>query len=764
VLPVTRGTEGRSSTMTDTITSEPDASQTKRNDTKENIFRPGLVGGLVCAILAILATVVYMGHAATDCTSDVRGAPGDGTNGSVWLNFAWNETGGLPTASTQHETGAPIGDALWRPETIVNSSWALPMWAAAKITGPVCGYNLTIAFGHVSSAVAMYALAWYVTRSRLSSIMAGLLFGFSAFAQLKSEGHLSGVFLSGFPLLLLALLVLWKHPRPRNVVLTALAWTWLAYTDGYYLPFSLWLVTMFTLGAVVADIRAAIRDGTVDRLVRRLIAVACAGAITLVLLIPWLISILGNRGELVRARGRTLFEADVYSARPLEYLVPAQSHPFFYPWSAGWRLSHLHGSNAVESTIFLGYIPVALALFWLLGRRWWTARQSPIGDTQRLASFAFVFVAAGAFVASLSPLFKILGVAVPMPSRVLWELFPALRGFSRFFVVVSAATIAVAAMGLSALCARFSVRWTRVAIAAAITTVGLFESLAINPRHPPTWSFDQSPAAYRETAKDDTVKVVAVYPLTSPAEVPENAIFTFQVELDRPLLNAVTDPGGADDAAGIARGLASLTDPQTLPALRALGVDTVFVERELLGPKPSALDGLELQKSYDYWRDDSAHQSNGGPMRWAYLGPYYDVDLYRVLPGPVAPAVVTLGDGWFGPEGNWSTSRWMGDDGEVFVRDVGAPDDEVEVSFMAAAFATDRELVVLDGTNEIARFHVPASEPREFQFVAPVGHALTFRSSPPADPVVKYNPASADPRSISITVSGWDVRDVAASS
>ena len=743
--------------MTETMTTESDAAETRTEEPGPRISRPGLVGGLVCALLAVLATVTYMGKAATDCTSEVRGSPGDGTNGAVWLNFVWNESGGSPFAGTQHETGAPIGDALWRTTTVTNASWALPMWAAAKIAGPVCGYNAAIALGHVTSAVAMYALAWHVTRSRLSSIMAGLLYGFSAFAQLKSEGHVSGVHLGGFPLLLLALLVLWARPSPRNTALAALAWAWLCYTDGYYLPFSLVVVAIFVVGAVLAEFRSRQGGGDVRQLTRRLMAVGFAGALTVVLLVPWLLSILGNREELVRSGGRSLDEADVYSARPLEYLVPSHSHPLFYSWSEGWRRSHLHGSNMVESTIYLGWIPLLLALLWLFGRRWWSSRQSPIRDTQRLATFVFVCVAVGGFVASLSPRFRIFGLAAPMPSRILWEFFPALRVFSRFFIVVSAATIALAAMGLAEICNRFSARAIRLGIVMAITTVGLFEALAISPRHPPTWSFAQSPTAYRETGNDETVRLVARYPLTSPAEATENAIFTFQVALDRPLLNAVTDPGGADDAAGIARGLASLTDPQTLPALRALGVDTLFVERQRFGAKPPTLDGLTLQTSYDYWRDDSGRQSNGGPMRWAYLSPYYDVDVYRVLPGPVAPAVVAMGAGWHGPEGGWSTGRWMEVDGEVFVHDLGASDDEVTVTFTASSFGEDRELAISDGSNEIARFNLSATASQEFRFVAPVGRALTFRSSPTADPVVKYDPTSADPRSLSIRVSGWGV-------
>ena len=79
------------------------------------------------------------------------------------------------------------------------------------------------------------------------------------------------------------------------------------------------------------------------------------------------------------------------------------------------------------------------------------------------------------------------------------------------------------------------------------------------------------------------------------------------------------------------------------------------------------------------------------------------------------------------------------------------------MTFAASSFGVDRELTISDGSDEIARFNLSTTESHEFQFVAPVGRALTFRSSPTADPVVKYDPASADPRSLSIRVSGWGV-------
>jgi hypothetical protein len=39
-----------------------------------------------------------------------------------------------------------------------------------------------------------------------------------------------------------------------------------------------------------------------------------------------------------------------------------------------------------------------------------------------------------------------------------------------------------------------------------------------------------------------------------------------------------------------------------------------------------------------------------------------------------------------------------------------------------------------------ARFKISATESQEFRYVAPVARALTFRSSPTANPVVKYDP------------------------
>ena len=58
-------------------------------------------------------------------------------------------------------------------------------------------------------------------------------------------------------------------------------------------------------------------------------------------------------------------ELVVYGARPWEYLLPSYRHPYFGAEIGPWLLGHLHGSNFSETSLYVGWITIALAAFWL---------------------------------------------------------------------------------------------------------------------------------------------------------------------------------------------------------------------------------------------------------------------------------------------------------------------------------------------------------------------------------------------------------------
>ncbi len=722
---------------------------------------------LAIVVLSILA-FFYMDGASLSCTSTVRGAPGDGTTGGVWFNYLWRENGRGPFAGTQYLTGAARGDALWQPVNIVNSGWSIPMYLLGLLAGPVCGYNLVIMLGFITTGLGMWLLVYFITKNQSAALLSSVTFAFSGFTQVKSEGHVSGVFLGLFPLLVLTLLWLCRKPSWRRAMLAAFVWSSLAYVDAYYLAFSLVLVAGLVIGISVS----LVTRGRIAFVALKQIFgwTVIAGLLTLVLLSPFAYATLSNKAEITAERSRSISDVTTYSARPSEYLLPPRYNPFGESLGL-WKALPMHGSNSMESTIYLGWIPMLLAVTATIrtirGRiRHTQMRETDLHQLPDLLTgrwnivCSLVGIALVGFVASLSPEFRLFGVPFPMPSRIIHTIFPQMRVFSRLFVVVHTAIVGLAAIGL---CSAFTkIRRTplKLSLALLIGALSLVESLAYSPGSIPVWSYTQAPQVYQYLKTRSDVHMVGVYPLETTADNPDKSLFTFQPVLDKPMLNPYVDSPRPDDPSDIARGLAALGDPQTVPSLRALGVDTVVVQTQLLGQVSSedlSLMGLSFIEDFRYEDDDAKNQTNGGPSRWAYLSPFYDTDVFKIKPGPTASTVIALGKGWgkFERRG-WSGSRWMEQGAQLTAVGLNQASGTVSVSFSAHSLARERHLEIMDGTTKLGTVVVPV-EGTTVRFNAPVNRTLTLRSVEPPSVVSEVIPGSNDNRSLTISVFGLDV-------
>ena len=99
----------------------------------------------------------------------------------------------------------------------------------------------------------------------------------------------------------------------------------------------------------------------------------------------------------------------------------------------------------------------------------------------------------------------------------------------------------------------------------------------------------------------------------------------------------------------------------------------------------------------------------------------------------------------------------MLDDGELTALGLGPDNDAtgtVDVSFDAAAFGFDRAIEVRHGDDVIARTTVPVSG-TVVRFAAPIGEPLTMHAVRPASKISELEPASTDPRTVSIKVWNW---------
>jgi hypothetical protein len=734
--------------LTDTVTSRAEASDA---DMSRPLRRASWRSfWATTAVLTVLAAIA-MGDAATSCASTVRGRPNDGTSGAVWLNWAWERTGGSPFRSVQYVTGGTLGDVLWRPLLIVNLVIWLPMWAFTTLVGPVCAYNLTFVLAHVTAGLGMWALVRHLVRSRLVASVAAVLYAFSSFTQLKSEwGHPAGVFLVLFPLLVLAMIRLWEQVTPWRVLAAGLCWGALPYVDGYYLSFAFLLVLGFVIGMSIAQLR------THGRSARRWIAIrlggtVIAGAVALVVLVPWFLTLLSDFGAVDEQTTRAAADAGRYSARWFEYVLPSLRHPLAPGWYETWRIEHIHRSNVAETALYLGVIPVGLAIVGLLAlRRSATERRGiahsaePIDVSRRTIAAGLIGIVVVGIACSLNPDATVFGIGVPMPADLIRAVLPQVRVLSRFVVLVSTGVVALAAIGLDGVLARWTLPSRRLLVAGGVTVVALFESLTFTPWAPPTWSYDRTPAVFAMLAVDDSVDTVALYPMLRAGE-DGNILHTYQPELGKVLVNPASDTGAVDDPADVVRGLAALDDPQTLPGLRMLGTDVVVLtaigsEVTTTGPVPP---GLELESVAT-----CAPPVLGVPARDADGRDCLANRVYRVLPGPVATEVLALGARWgdFVADG-WGGRRPASDGAQIELvsapgRDgAGGSSEErgVTVSFELNVEAGEGSVAIVEGDADragggavVARIEV-SSAPALIEAVMIPGRRYSLRFDGPTE-------------------------------
>jgi hypothetical protein len=703
----------------------------------------GVMTGLLC-----LGVVVLMRPVVTSCGTTLLGAPGDATNGGVWTAFNYLRVGGPPWMSTTPFTAAPHGEPWWHAYYITALLVFSPIWLFAHLTGSaVCGWNIAIACGFVASGLAMFALARFVSRSDIAAGLVGLAYAFAPYRQFKAEGHIAYVHTYLFPLLLLTGLLLWQRPTRARVACAAVVLALVGYTDGYYILLGAVAFGTFHLSALAWS--ALIDRVTWPELRPRLLAVTVTAVGALVLLVPVLLTFLTTAGEISSTLTRQADEIANYAARPSEYLLPARSHPVFERSLGAWQDRHLHGSNFGEASVFLGWSAVVAAAATIVSLLDRSRRNTPLVERSGMSYGLTVGAVAGTAVAGLlfsfPPSVHLGPVALPMPSGVVSAATKIWRVYARFFIVVHPAVLALAAMSIA------RVIRSRVGIARPIAVVGLgilmmFESIVTWT--PGTWDYRLAPRAYHFVAEQSDVDVIAEWPLAPTSLKPDHEYLGWVPVHEKQLVNVLNDGSLADQ---VARGIYGLADPDTAAVLRRLGTDLVLVHR-INAPGEAPASDFERVASFSY-NDDAATMPALARRagRWAYLAPAYEVDVYRLQPGPIATSAIAVGAGFYDPEGApiGVSSRWMRQQGELTPVRLGGRGERVRIAFLMGSVSNRRRNVVIEQSGATV-WSGDVSSPTTVQFDAAVGRKITFRAYPGPEHV-------PDGRELSVTVSGIDV-------
>lgn len=368
-------------------------------------------------------------------------------------------------------------DAFTQPVTDLPGHWL------AALAGPVAAYNLVVLLSFPLSALTAFLFAWYLTGSRVASVVAALAFAFSPFHLAQAAYHPQIAQTQWVPLYFLALL--WALDRPAPVRLALLAGAALTLTfSNFYAGLIGAVLTPVALlawwrlpfrgprSAPSQDTRGASpapRSLTLARVVHsgarshvnsiRGPLVVGAG-----LLLAAGATILGARlavphvlagWEHVAFPRADLFR---YSAKWWAYLMPPAANRWLGTWSLRRWAAFGIGPGLLEEQVSLGWSAVLLAAVpvwrWIRGER----------ESRLTRAVPFLAVlAAAALVCSLSPQRQIGPIMTIRPSYFLYMVAPMFRSYARFGVVVQLAVAVLAGAGAALLLERRG--WPRTAIA-----------------------------------------------------------------------------------------------------------------------------------------------------------------------------------------------------------------------------------------------------------------------------------------------------------
>ena len=449
---------------------------------------------------------------------------------------------------------------------LVAGTLAAPAWALTR--NPLVAHNVAFLASFVLSGGAMYALAKYLSRSRLAAAVAAAIFAFSPYA-FAHTAHIQLEMTAGLPLVLLAIHRHADRPRILRGVLIGVAIALQAFACGYYGVLSAMVAPFGVL--FFATSRKLWSDA-------RYWGGALAGAVTAaVCVMPLFLPYLHVQESTGFARG--LEGSRVYSATWESYVASAAwAHRWWLPWLRGWA-----------DALFPGFVAVALAP---LGA--WLA---PTLRIRRDVVVFYIVLIVLAFWLSLGPA----GGLYTWLYKTLF-VFSFLRAPSRLGVGVILGFAVLSAFAIAALreragaTARIGLTLAPLIVLAELTMV----PLPLDPMPP-------IPDAYRLLARLPRGPVVEFPFYWRNSDLQHHAVYMLYSTYHwQPLVNGYTDIF-PEDFGPLSHRLAGFPNADALETLRGLGVKYVVVHyprlRQELQPEIEAFMRANAERFRELHRD-----------------------------------------------------------------------------------------------------------------------------------------------------------------
>jgi hypothetical protein len=322
-----------------------------------------------------------------------------------------------------------------------NGLLALPITAATG--NPVLGYNVALLLSFVLSGLGIYLLVLALTRSPGAGMVAGTIFGFSAY-RMTNLAQAQLLTTQWMPFALLALLQLMRRPRMRHVVTFVLFFCLQALSSFYYAI----LLAMAVAGLVVWQFAVWIwlraRDGAGDnaRLRRVVLYLPVAVVLCALFILPFALPYFQVQRDL--GFERSLADNEPFSASLRQYLMVPPGSAVHGRWLPSDD-TPVAGGYAVDA-LFPGLVTLALSVWGLMRGR---------GRTR----WFFLLLALSSAVLSFGPRLYLApgqpaGLEIGLPYAWLYAAVPgfkALRAPVRFDALVMLSLAVLAGYGVAAI-------------------------------------------------------------------------------------------------------------------------------------------------------------------------------------------------------------------------------------------------------------------------------------------------------------------------
>ena len=536
----------------------------------------GWVQWALAVVFLFLVSWFFMGNAINNCSTSSTALGSDSTGGFAWIQWAGGN--GLSWGHTD-KSNYPFGETLGKPQYITSAVFIIIYKVFSTLSTPICGLNLMELLGYMSTGLLMFGLVKWLLKRFDIALFAGFAAAFVPFHQLKAMSHINYIYGSTFIAAVWAYLWFIGKPTYKKALALGLVSSIGFYFDGYFVLISAVVVGALFASSFVLDLARAVfaghkRRDILEEALNRAKYLLLSAVFMVLLLMPILVTYMKNSGainqSLATVRSSIKGETELYGARPIEFVLPSYNNAFVPAKYPAWRATKLHGSNFSESTLYMGYTIIVLAIVGLLGAFYRKSRAAKLQDMSYLELvFTVTFVFAACFALSLPAIVVIFGHNIRTPVDILVKLTANWRVLSRFFLAMDPLVVILASLGLYMI-TRNKPRNIRLAIV-ALCGLMLFLEYLPTPLHPTGDLYKNAPPIYQHLRKDPGVKVVAEYPLASFVYTPE--MFTFQPVDNKTLLNA---NDGSISQGPFDSSIDGLNDAQTLGVLKRLKVDVII--------------------------------------------------------------------------------------------------------------------------------------------------------------------------------------------